>query len=799
MESLVNRIWGLEATTRIKKLKEQLLLTKPILCSQRAVIATKAYQETEGEPALIRRAKVIHRILSEITVRILNHELIVGLFTEEQRGAPVFPETGTFWLEKELDSRLESRPQDRFIVPGKVKKELREILPYWKGKTLFDFISGALPDEIKRVRRANIFTMDLHERGGLGHFIPDLPTILKKGIKDIQGEAFARLKDADLSKPEIYRKALFWKAAITTCEGIIAFAKRYAKEAERLTRGERDLRRKKELEIISETCDRVPEHPARTFREALQAVWFIQMLIHLELNSNAISPGRLDQILYPYLRDDLDEGRLDIEEAQELVDAFFIKFNEIIKVWDEEATHVHAGFPMVQNITLGGLNEANTGGSNSVTYLFLNAERHVHLPQPHTTIRVSEKTEDDLLRKGTEVIRLGGGKPQLISDPVVTSSLLMRGLTLKEARMSSCIGCVEYGAIGTWGRHNGGYFNLAKILELAIHNGVERLTGERVGLETGEPASFKSFKEVKQAYIKQLEYFIRLQVTEDNIIDMVHEQVMPHVLTSVLVPDCIENGKDVTSGGARYNWTGTLGVGLANLVDSLAAIKKVVFEDKKMTMRQLDSALNQNFEGAEKLRRLMLDAPKYGNDDDFVDLLMKEITDIYFDLVERHENHRGGRFVPGLFSLSSSLPFGWATGATPDGRKAKEPLAEGVSPSHGVDQEGPTAVLKSVSKMDCIRVTNGMILNQKFSPMLLEGETNTRKFVDMIKTYLIDLGGAHVQVNVVSSEMLRAAQEDPEKYRNLVIRVTGYSAFFTELSKEVQDDIIGRTEQMGFI
>ena len=796
MKSLVNQIWALEPTPRIRGLKEQLLRTKPILCSERAVIVTMAYQETEGEPSIIRRAKVLQKILNEMKVKILDHELIVGLFTEEQRGAPVFPETGTFWLERELDSRLESRRQDQFIVPQGVKRDLHEILPYWRGKTLYDHISAVLPEEVKKARKANLFTMDLHERGGLGHFVPDFPRLLQKGMRGIKEDALEKLKDADLANPENFKKALFWKAAGLVCDGIIGLAKRYSREARRLARNQRDLKRKRELEIISETCDRVPENPAGTFHEALQSIWLVQMVIHLETNHNAISPGRLDQILYPYLKSDLEKGRSDAERAQEWVDAFFIKFNEIIKVWDEEATHVHAGFPMVQNITLGGSDENGLDGSNPVTYLFLNAERHVHLPQPHTTLRIGEQTLGDVVKKATQVIRLGGGKPQFISDPVVTSSLLMRGVTLKEARMSSCIGCVEYGAIGTWGRHNGGYFNLAKIFELALHNGAERLTGVRVGPETGEPARFNAFEELKKAFFKQLEYFIRLQVIEDNIIDMVHEQVMPHVLTSVFVPDCIEKGKDVTEGGARYNWTGTLGVGLANLADSLAAVKKVVFEDKKATLYQLDSALNQDFEGEGRLRALLLKAPKYGNDDDFVDSLMKEITDTYFGLVERHKNPRGGGFVPGLFSLSSNLPFGWATGATPDGRNAKDPLADGVSPGHGMDRDGPTAVFKSVSKMDCVRVTNGMILNQKFNPMLLEGEGNINKFVDLVKTYLIDLGGAHVQINVVSPEMLRAAQEEPGKYRNLVIRVTGYSAFFTELSKEVQDDIIGRTEQM---
>lgn len=796
MESMEKIIWHFEASEKINKLKNRLIDTRPILCSERAILATEAYQETENEPYIMRRARVIEKILNNISINILSHELIVGLFTEVQRGAPIYPETGIFWLERELDSILEQRSQDRFIVPNRVKLEIKEIIPYWKNKSLHDHVYAILPENVKMARKSNVFTIDLHERGGLGHFIPDYSKLIAVGVKGIKENAESKIRKSDLCKPDVLKKIIFWKATTIICDAITKFSRRYADEAARMAKKEKDEGRKNELIKIAEICRSVPEKPPVSFHEALQSIWFIQMILHLELNSNAISPGRLDLILYPYLKNDLNNSNITLEEAQELVDCFFIKFNEIIKVWDEEATHVHAGFPMVQNITLAGVNDNGDDASNLLTHMFLNAERHVHLPQPHTTLRVSEKTPHILLKRALDVIKMGGGKPQLVGDNAITSSMLLRGLTLKEARTSACIGCVEYGAIGTWGRHNGGYFNLPKILEITMNNGRDGMTGEKVGIETGRLSSFKTFNSFIDAYCDEIEYFTKLQVTENNIIDMVHEEILPHVVTSMFIPDCIETGKDVTSGGAHYNWTGTLCVGLANLVDSLAAIKNEIFDNKRISLEELNKVLKKNFDGMEDLRQRLLRAPKYGNDDDYVDSILKDVLNRYFSIIEKYRNYRGGIFIPGFFSLSCNLPFGWATGATPDGRFSRKPLADGISPSHGVDVYGPTAVLKSASKIDFYQVTNGVILNQKINPMLLNGEENIDKFIHLIKTYLIDLKGAHVQINVVSADMLRNAQQDPEKYRNLVIRVTGYSAFFVELSKDMQEDIIERTEQM---
>ena len=784
------------ATDRVRRLKDHVVKAKPTVCSERALIVTKSYQETEGEPYELRRAKAVAAILNGITVRINPEELIVGMLASVQRGGPIFPEMGIFWLERELDEILETRKQDPFIVPDKVKEDLRGIFDYWQGRNLYDHVWGALPEDVQEARKNYIFTVDLHERGGLGHILPDIPKVLRIGFEGIKAEAEAKMAQVNRSVLEDYKKYIFWQAITIVCDGIINFAHRYAAEARRLAEMETDPKRKQELLAVAKVCTKVPAGPAETFWEALQAQWFVQLAIQLEANGNAVSPGRADQYWYPYLKADIDAGRLTWEQAQELLDCLWIKYNEIVKVWDEEATFVHAGFPMTQNLTIGGITRKGDDATNELTFMCLNAQEHIGLTQPHLSLRVHEGTPEELLMRAGEVIAEGGGIPQLVSDNVYIPSLLIRGVELEDARDYACIGCVEVGTIGLWGRNNGGYFNMAKVLELALNDGVDRLTGKQVGLKTGDPSQFKSMEEVFAAYKKQLDHFVDLLAIEDNVLDMVHGQIMPHIVIDSVEPGCIESGKDVSLGGAKYNWTGPLGVGVANVGDSLAAIKKVVFDDQKITMPELVEALNNDFAGerGEEIRQLLLHAPKYGNDIDYADVWVRESTSAFFEAVERQQTSRGGNFVPGLFSLSVSLPFGWHTGALPDGRKATTPLADGISPSHGMDVKGPTAVMKSVSKLDHIHLTQGAILNMKFTPTALQGERNLRKFTQLCRAYLNKLCGLHVQFNVVSADTLRDAQAHPEKYQDLVIRVTGYSAKFIELSHEMQDDIINRTE-----
>ena len=789
-----DRISSLKRSPRIEKLKKDLLSSQPELCSERARLVTLSYQETEGKPYILKRARALEKILNEMTVCIFDEELIVGCLARMRRAGPVFPEMGVGWLEKELENTLETRKQDCFIVSPAVKQELRELIPYWKGKTLREKVFKTLPQAVIDARWGLIFTLDNHEEGGLGHVLPDYPGLFQKGFKAVVDEMEDKIWNANLASPVDFQKSLFWKAAVIVLNAAVRFAGRYSQEAQRLAERESDPRRRKELEEIARICQGVPERPCRSFREAVQAMWFIHLIIQLETNGTAISPGRVDQHFYSYFQKDLEDGRLTLEDAQELIDCLWIKFNELIKLRSQFASFVHAGFPMNMNVTIGGQTVKGEDATNELTYLFLNAQEHVHLSQPQFSLRVHRKTPEELLVRAVEVLRLGGGLPQLISDEVLIASLMNRGIPLKIARNYAPIGCVEVGFIGLWGRGNGGYFNVPKVLELALNDGVDRLSGKKIGLATGNPREFGSFQEVMDAFKRQMEYCVKLLAIEDNVIDMIHAEIMPHVFISTMVPGCIEKGQDVTQGGALYNWTVPLGVGLVNAGNALAAARKKVFEEKQFSMEELIRALESNFEGNEILRQQLINAPKYGNDDNYVDKMVHEVVNIFLDEIEKYQTPRGGQLAPAaLFSLSVSLPFGWATGASPDGRKAKEPLADGISPGHGQDLKGPTAILKSAGKIDHIR-TCGTILNLKFHPQILSGVGNLRKFASLLRTYLLSLGGSHVQTNIVSADTLREAQKHPERYRSLVIRVTGYSAYFVELSKEVQNDIIERTE-----
>lgn len=786
----------IEPTSRIKKLRNEIVLAEPSVCSERAVIVTKSYSESEGQPPVIRRAKALRDVLEQMTINIWDDELIVGNHASERRAAPVFPEWGVYWLERQLDE-IETRPQDRMAVPEKVKEDLRSIFPYWRGKTVYDRVWGTLPEDVKKARTAYVFTVDLYERGSFGHMIYDSPRILREGFRGVKRQIAEKLAAADMADPKALPRIQFWQAADIVCDGIINFAHRYAEQARTLAASElMTPTRRDELLKIAEVCDWVPENPARDLWEAVQTIWFLQLVIQIEGNGNSVSLGRLDQHLYPFFEEDIRNNRISLERAQELLDCLWLKLNEIVKVWDTEATRVHAGWPMTQNVIIGGQTPEGLDATNELTYLFLNSQEHIRLSAPQFTMRVHKDTPRELLLRAAEVIRGGGGMPALFGDEAVISGLLNLGIPLKEARDYGMVGCVEPSVIGAFGRNNGGYFNLARVVDMAINNGVDRLTGSQLGLETGRPEDFTTFEEVVEAVRKQMKHFVRLLAIEDNIIDMVQEELTPHVFASTLIPDCIEKGKDITSGGARYHWTPPFGVGLATAADSLAAIKKLVFEDKKLTLAQIKDALDRNFEGpeGERIRMLLLRAPKYGNDDEAADRMARLVSDIFFDEVESHVTWRGGRFTGGLFTLSSTVPHGWRTGATADGRKARTPVSDSISPTNGMDSNGPTAVLLSASRLDHTRSSGGNVLNLKFTPGALQSQGSLEKFAGLIKTYLVDLHGFEVQVNVVSAATLRAAQKNPEQYRDLVIRVAGYSARFVELAREIQDDIISRTE-----
>ena len=788
---------GMPEYERCRRLRDRVVTAENHLCMERARIITRAYKETESDHTIIRRAKAFKKILSEMSVYILDDELIVGHQASRQRSAPIFPEFAVDWVGEEIDT-FETRPQDNFIVTEEVKNEfLRDILPYWKGKTVFDRLKSYIPEDVWLQRYdAGVFSVGLHEDGGgLGHCHMDYEKALQKGFNGIKEDILELKRGLTSWKKEDIEKNLFYQACLTIIEGVEIFAARYAECAAEMAEKEIDPGRREELLRIAEVCGHVPMNPARSFYEALQSLWFVQLLPQIYDNGVSISPGRFDQYMYPYYRDDIENGILTKVQAQELLDACWVKFTEPIKLYKAADAAFHAGYPMGQNLSIGGVGPDGVDAVNDLSFRCLEAHSHMLLMQPNFSARMHKRAPQNYLMAVVDAIKLGNGMPQIMNDEVWIKVLMNVGVPLKVARDYQMIGCVEPGVKNAWIRANGGYFNITKAIELALNDGVCRICNKKVGLSTGDPKEFKTFDEFYGAVEKQMHNSVGLLIQLDNLVDRVHAELAPIPFVSMLIGDCIENGKDATDGGARYNWTGTLGVGIANAGDTLAAIKKLIYDSNIISMDELITALDDDFKNKEDIRQILLNkAPKYGNDDEYVDGLAKKITDLFHDAHEGYVNYNGGPVGAGLLPVASYVAFGMATGATPDGRKAKEPLADGISPSAGLDLRGPTAVIKSVTTVDHNRCLNGVIFNQKFNSTELQTEEGKNKFASMIRTY-IELDGGHVQFNIVSSEMLREAQKNPDKYKGLVVRVAGYSAFFNELATEVQDSIIERTEQ----
>ncbi|MCX6089117.1 MAG: glycyl radical protein [Candidatus Atribacteria bacterium] len=775
------------------KLKARLLAAKPELESERARIITQSYKETEGEPYVIRRAKALRALLEQMTVLIGEDELIVANRSKKPRAVPVFPEMSYDWIEKELDS-FETRPVDPFITPESVKHELREIFPYWKGKTVYDKIVSQFTPFHWHLLGSNVLWIDNNMYNGMGHILPDFPKIIKQGFKGIRDEILNKLEYLLINEPKNRAKIDFYNAALIVIEAAVSFSKRYSKEARRLVSITSDEVRKDELELIAQICEWVPENPARTFHEACQSYWIAHSICFIESDGMSISPGRFDQYMYPFYEKDIREGKLSKKRAIELLECLWIKFSELVEMFQEEWAYTASGFPMGQNLILGGQTPDGSDATNELSYLCLEVTERLSLPQPNVSVRLHRWSPKEFVFRACETSRHGNGMPEFFNDEIIIPGLMNRGIPLQDARDYAVVGCVEIGIPGrTEANSNPAYVNLAKILELATNNGVCRLTGEKVGIDTGDPRHFETFEEVTEAYCKQQEYFVRQLIPLCNLMERVHTEFVPTPFLSTMISDCIEKGLDVLDGGARFNFTSPQGVGIANVADSLSAIKKMVFEDQKVSMDCLLQALDENFLGHEDLQYMLKNCPKYGNDEDYVDQIARNVGRWYCLEIEKYRNPRGGIFQPGLYPVSVNVPLGKTVGATPDGRKAKIPLADGVSPSHESEKRGPTAVFKSVAKLDHILVTNGTLLNMKFHPRALDGRNGLLKFAALINTYF-GLGGLHVQFNVISAETLREAQIHPELYRSLVVRVAGYSAFFTELYRELQEDIISRTE-----
>ena len=834
----------LEKSSRIQKLIDNLYEKMPEIESARGILVTESYKATENLPIVKRRSAAFAHILRNIPIVIRDGELIVGSATVAPRGCQVFPEYSYEWLLSELDT-VSTRAADPFYISEKTKAELREIYPWWNGKTTSDLAKANMaPEAYEAFVEHSVFTPGNYFYNGIGHVCVDYGKVMRIGYRGIIAEAQAAIDKLDVSDAEYISRTNFLTAVIESCEAVIEYARRYSVLASDMAKKETDPERRRELEIISRNCKRVPEFPATSFYEACQTFWFIQLLLQIESSGHSISPGRFDCYMYPYLKKDIDEGKITYEAAQELLDCVWVKFNDINKVRDAASADGFAGYGMFQNLIVGGQNVHGMDSTNDLSYMCLEAAMHVPLPQPSISIRVWNGSPEPLLIKAAALTRLGTGLPAYYNDEIIIPSIMARGLTLEDARDYCIIGCVEPQKAGkTDGWHDAAFFNMCRPMELAFTNGYDK--GKRIGVDTGDVADMKTFEEFYEAYKAQQSYMIKLLVNANNAIDMAHAVRCPLPFQSCMVEDCIGRGKSLQEGGAIYNFTGPQGFGIANNTDGLIAIKKLVFEEKKFTLAELREAIKANYgygvkgPAAEKLtaeiayelvkqgvdineaairaiydevtnqtsldaqtrakyremkRMIDEDCPKYGNDIYDVDMFARDVANTYTREVEKYKNVRGGIFQAGLYPVSANVPLGASTGATPDGRLAYTPLADGIGPASGRDVKGPTATANSVAKLEQGVASNGTLLNQKFHPSALMGMSGLTKFVALIRSYF-DQKGMHVQFNVVTRETLIDAQNNPEKYKTLVVRVAGYSALFTTLSRSLQDDIINRTEQ----
>lgn len=830
-------------TERIQRLVDHLYEHMPVIESARAKLLTESYKATENEPIITRRAKAFAHILRHIPIIIRDDELIVGSSTLAPRGCQTYPEFSYQWLEDELDT-VETRSADPFYIAEETKEELREVHKYWKGKTTSELALSYMAPEAVRAIEHNIFTPGNYFYNGVGHVTVKYEEVLAVGYEGIIKKAEQELSECNVGDGDYAERSHFLQAVILSCQAVIEYARRYSALAQEMAERCTDAARKEELLRIAENCSRVPAKGAQNFYEACQSFWFVQQLIQLESSGHSISPGRFDQYMYPYYKKDMENGNISREFAQELMDCIWVKLNDLNKCRDAVSAEGFAGYSLFQNLIAGGQNKEGEDVTNDLSFMCVQASMHVRLPQPSLSVRVWNGSPHEFLIKAAELTRTGIGLPAYYNDEVIIPSLQNRGLSLEDAREYNIIGCVEPQKAGkTEGWHDAAFFNMCRPLELVFANGEDK--GEMVGVPTGEVTEMSSFEEFYNAYKKQMEYCISLLVNADNAIDVAHAKRCPLPFLSCMVDDCLKRGKSVQEGGAVYNFTGPQGFGIANMADSLFAVRKLVYEEKKVTMEEMKEALAWNFgkgldqqsvsdtaeavlrkmkdagqkidentvssilkavmnaqPGEEKMKRyeeihnMIEEVPKFGNDIPEVDYFARDVAYTYTKPLQNYKNPRGGQFQAGLYPVSANVPLGGQTGATPDGRYAHTPVADGVSPSAGKDVNGPTAAATSVSRLDHFIVSNGTLFNQKFHPSALSGREGLEKFVALIRSYF-DQKGMHMQFNVVDRDTLLDAQKYPEKYKHLVVRVAGYSALFTTLSRSLQDDIIRRTEQ-GF-
>lgn len=777
---------NLEQTPRITLLKEKMLNDPRYVSIEQARIITRIYQENESLSIPKKRALSLKAALEELEIGVEKEELIVGNRTKGVRYGVVFPESGCSWVNKEFET-LPTRPQDKFRIKKEDVKEFKEIIyPYWQDHSLEDVIKENYGEEINAIAKVVKINQKDHAQG---HICPDTKTWLELGPKGLMTKAYEKLKNCDENQKE------FYECTIIVLEGVCHFMMRYHDYILTMLESLEDDN-KKSLQRVADICANLASRPAQSFHEAVQSLWFLFVVLHMESNASSFSPGRMDQYLYPYYQKDIEKGIISKQEALEILECLWLKFNQIVYLRNQHSAKYFAGFPIGFNIAIGGIDENGCDIYNELSLLLLKAQYHLGLPQPNLSVRLNKNSSHELIQEAIKVVAKGSGMPQFFNDEAIVNSMIKDlGIEEKDARNYAIVGCVELTTHGNnLGWSDAAMFNLNKALELTMNHGKCLLTNEPIGLDLGSIETYESFEDLENAFQKQIDYFIEKMMKAEIVVEKAHQDCLPTAFLSTVIDSCLEKGVDVTRGGAKYNLSGIQMIQIANLADSLAAIKELVYDEKMITRHELLEALQADFKGYEIIQTMLLNkVPKYGNDVKWVDELGAKWAGYFRERMKDYTNYRGGLYHTGMYTVSAHVPMGENVGASPDGRNALTPLADGgMSPVYGRDMAGPTAVLKSVSRMKDSYTTNGGLLNMKFLPEFFKTETGTMKFENFLRAF-VDLKIPHIQFNVVRREDLLDAKLHPEQHRSLTIRVAGYTAYFVELAGKLQDEIIERT------
>lgn len=773
-----------EQKNRIEVLKTRMLEQPRYVSIEQALIITKTYQEHETDSKQVKRAWSLYNALTQIEIGIEPEELIVGNRTKGVRYGVVFPESGISWVDREFET-IPTRPQDKFLVhPEDIETFRKVIVPYWKGKSLEDIVHQRIGDEISEISKVVKINQTDHAQG---HICPNVKEWLELGPAGVIAKAEKNLVGANASQQEFYR------CVILVMQGVQKFMQRYADLLEE--KADSYPKYTASMRELAKICQNLQNRPAQSFHEALQSTWFLFVVLHMESNASSFSPGRLDQILYPYYQKDLAEKKMDEDQALEMIECLWLKFNEIVYLRNKNSAKYFAGFPIGFNVAVGRQDENGNDASNALSHLLIQAQEDIGLPQPNLSVRLFEHTDQALLTHAVKCVSKGSGMPQFFNDKAIVSPLMDLGISKQDALNYAIVGCVELTTHGNnLGWSDAAMFNMNKVLELTLNHGKCLLTGKQMGPDLGSLSTYASFSDLEAAYQKMMDYFIEKMIPCCEGVEKAHIDCLPTPFLSAVIDDCMDKGMDVTAGGAHYNLSGIQMIQVANLADSLAAIKELVYDKKKVDASHLEKALQNNFVGDEVLRQMLLHrVPKYGNDVAWVDELGAKWALYFREQLRKYKNYRNGPYHTGMYTVSAHVPMGQNVGASADGRFAQDPLADGgLSAVYGRDIQGPTAVLKSVSKMDNSCTTNGGLLNMKFLPDFFKTEAGITKFCNFLRAF-VDLEVPHIQFNVVSKENLLDAQKHPDQYRSLTVRVAGYTAYFTELAGDLQNEIIART------